>query len=591
LTVAETIPQLLADRVSRSPDMPAFVGFAERGAMAPLTWRAFAAEVAGVASVLARRGIGRGDRVAIVAPTSIEWEVAQHGALAAGACVAGVDPYYPDAQLADVLDSVAPTVIVGADAASITRMPATALDAARMLIALRGPAAQGVMALGTLVDEPAALDAKRARPDDLALLTFSSGTTGQPKPIAYSHGQVITAVRSIVEAFPQIDEGARLVGWLPLANLFQRMIDFCAIDRGAVTYVVEDPRDVMKALPAANPDLLIGVPRFFEKVHAGVRDRLESGGAARLVAGWAVRQGAKRAQAAAAGRKLAAADRALLAFAERLVLSRVKAPFGTRLRFFVSGSAPMPRWLLEWFDALGLPVLEAYGVSENIVPVAINTLAGRRPGSVGRPLPPNEVRLAPDGEVLVRGSGVFQGYLDRGVLTPAALTADGFWPTGDCATRDEDGYLSLSGRKADLFKLSTGRWVVPAPIEERLRRAPGVDQAVVLGAGRKVPVAIVLVSPETRVRLGAPAAEGALSPDEEIALGRGIERALRDVAAHERPAGILVTTSPFSVAGGEITTNLKVRRRAVEAKHETALARLFAALEHGEPGAMVVHQT
>ncbi|MCU0898592.1 MAG: AMP-binding protein [Burkholderiales bacterium] len=577
-----TVPEMLARRAARSPGAPAFHALAQDGVMRPSSWSVIAAQAAAVAAALAARGVTTGDRVAILAPTSIEWEVAQLGALQAGACVAGVDPYYPDRVLGAALEAVAPSVIVAESAEAFARVSPVSRDGARLLIALRGAGDERVVPLERLVAESHPPPVRRPRAEDLAIITFSSGTTGDPKPIAYTHAQVVATVHAILAAFPEIDEGAHLLCWLPLANLFQRIIDFCAIERGATSFVVEDPREVMRYVAIANPDLLIGVPRFFEKLQAGIQARFDASPVTARLARWALARGDP-----ARG----TLSRMHHALADRILLRKVRAAFGSRLKFFVSGSAPMPTWLLEWFEALGLPVLEAYGVSENIVPLAINTLAARKLGSVGRPLAPNELKVGAEDEIFVRGPGVFAGHLERGVLVPARLTPDGYWPTGDCGTQDAGGFVSLTGRKADLFKLSTGRWVVPAPIEQRLRRSPGVDEAVVLGAGRKVTLAVIGISPETRRRLGGPEGTGALTPREQTALLRGIDAALSDVPAHARPAGLLVTTDPFSVAGGELTSNLKVRRKAVEAKHREAIEALFASAERSHEGTLSVRYT
>jgi long-chain acyl-CoA synthetase len=586
MSAPDTIPVLLARRASCVPDANAFYAFEMNGTTRAVSWSAFAGRAADFAGALCAQGVGPGDRVAILAPTSVEWEVTQLGSLEAGACVAGIDLSYPDELLAAVLESVAPTVIIAESVASFARIPTPLLDAARLLVALRPHGTGRIVSLSDLTAQSRITPTSRPLPEDFAIITFSSGTTGRPKPIAYTHAQVVAAIRAILSAFPEIEEGAHLMCWLPLANLFQRIINFCAIECGAVSYVVEDPRDVMNFLPKANPDLLIGVPRFFEKLQSGIQGRLEGSPFVGRLARWALAAGAAR--GADRDKQHNLLVRAQHALADRIVLRRVRGVFGSRLKFLVSGSAPMPLWLLEWFEALGLPVLEAYGVSENIVPVAINTLAARKLGAVGRPLPPNEIKITNEGEILVRGPGVFSGYLEGGVLAPAALTSDGFWPTGDCGAQDADDYLSVSGRKSELFKLSTGRWVVPGPIEERLRRAPGVDQAILLGAGKKVTVALILVSPETRGKLGGFASGGSLSSEEERALRQGVEGALGGVPSHARPAGLLVTTSGFSVAGGELTSNLKLRRYAIEAKYRQALDNLFAGIgATGEAGLTV----
>jgi long-chain acyl-CoA synthetase len=536
-----TIPALLAARVRATPGAPAFLTHAEPDAWAPVTWAAFAAEVERLAGALHGAGVGRGTRVAILGRTSVEWERAQAAALRLGAVVIGIDPNYPDDTLAHVLDTTAPEVLFVDDEATRVRVPAATVSRLRLTRPLR----DGGEPTGS------ALAAESPAPEDDAIVTLSSGTTGAPKPIVYTHAQVCLAVDAILAAFPGIEAGSRLACWLPLANLFQRVINFCATARGASSYVVADPREIVRHLPAINPHVFIGVPRFFEKVQAGVDERLRS-----AVARWAIECGRRRTAGAGPPGRLR------FAIADRLVLSRVRRVFGTDIQCLISGSAPMPEWLLEWYDAVGLPVYEAYGVSENIVPVAMNRPGARRLGTVGGPMPQNELRLAADGEVRVRGAGVFRGYL--GQADGPRPDAEGFWATGDLGELSADGYLRLTGRKADAFKTAAGRWIVPAAIEARLSRATYVEYAVIVRASTGVPVAILNVDPS---KLG-----GAMPADRIVG---DAAAALADLPAHSRPAGFVIVTTPFSIAAGDLTTNLKLRRAAIAARLGREVERLL----------------
>jgi len=406
---------------------------------------------------------------------------------------------------------------------------------------------------------------------------FSSGTSGLPKPIAYTHQQVVHAVETIVAAFPGVAAGSSLLCWLPLANLFQRILNFCAIVRGVTVFVLGDPRKVVDVLPVAAPRLLIGVPRFYERVHQGILQRASSiTGLRGAMARWGLGLLRRKADAA-----LTWGDRMLAPVAERLVFPSLRGVFGPRIEYLVSGSAPMPDSLLRWYDALGLPVYEAYGVSENVVPVALNHPGSRRLGSVGKPAAINEVRIAADGEILVRGPGVFRGYLDRPAVGSRAL--EGFWPTGDLGVLDADGYLSITGRKGDVFKSPGGRWIAPARIEALLRGIPGVDEAVIVGAGRPAVIAIVGVNAQA---LGTAAGAAAPEAARLHAPGEGDLRFLRDavsasVAAlptEERPRVLLVSARAFSVSGGELTSNLKVRRLVIEEKLRAEIDDAYARL-------------
>jgi long-chain acyl-CoA synthetase len=543
IALPDTVPELLAARVRDTPDQPAFLTPAAPGAWQPVTWAAFAADVERLARALHGSGVGPGTRVAILARTSVEWERAQMAALRLGAVVIGIDPNYPDDTLALVLDATAPEILFVDDATTAARVPPAARARLRRTLGLREDSYSGTDALPTAI--PAA--------ENDAIVTFSSGTTGVPKPIVYTHAQVLLAVRSIVEAFPDIGPGSRLACWLPLANLFQRIIDFCAMARGAASYVVPDPREIVKHLPTINPHVFIGVPRFFEKVQAGIDERLEGG-----IARWALACGRRR--AAGAGKGIV--ERMRFALADRLVLRRVRRVFGAEVRYLISGSAPMPLWLLEWYDAIGLTVFEAYGVSENIVPVAMNRPGARRLGTVGPPMPPNELRLAADGEVMVRGAGVFRGYL--GSEGGARPNAEGFWATGDLGEQTADGFLRLTGRKTDAFKTSTGRWIVPATVEAHLGRAPYVEYAVVVRSGTGAPVAILNVDPSKLDRSAAA---------ERVA--RDAATALADLPSYSRPAGFLVVMTPFTIAAGDLTTNLKLRRTAIAERFRPQLDQLL----------------
>jgi long-chain acyl-CoA synthetase len=600
----ETIPGLLAARVRESPDAPAFLTADASGAWQAVSWAAFAGSAWSLGRALGRSGVGRGTRVAILARTSVEWERAQMAALAAGATVIGIDPHYPDATLAHVLEATAPEVLFVEDPATAARVSAGARAGLRRLFAFRGAGEAGTTPLADVgIGDDAGTEPllTEARADDDAIVVFSSGTTGAPKPIAYTHRQTRLAVAAILEAFPDIGFGSRLACWLPLANLFQRIINFCAVARGAASYVVADPRAIASHLATIRPHVFIGVPRFFEKVRAGVEERLASAGApARGLARWAIARGRRRAGARGAGADAAGGPfgRAGLALADRLVLRRVRAVFGAEARYLVSGSAPMPPPLLEWFDAIGLPVLEAYGVSENIVPIAMNRPGAQQRGTVGQPLPQNEVRLAVDGEVLVRGAGVFRGYLgDEAGPRP---DAQGFWATGDLGELTAAGYLRLTGRKAEAFKIAAGRWVVPAQIEARFGALPYLEHAAVLRLRADRLVAVLSVD-LGRLRGRGSAAGGAPGPAggapdaaECETVARDAVAALADLPAALRPSGLLLATRPFSIEGGELTTNLKLRRAAIAERFRPELERLLALLpgtgepDRGAPAAPVV---
>lgn len=585
-----TVPAMLQARAEASSDAAALWSLHLSAGWQPMTWREFRDRVAAVAVALRARGLGPGDRVGILAPSCARWDIVQLAAMAAGGVVVGLDPHDTGERLTQIAEQCGLAAVIAQDEALLGRLAPAVRDRLRLAITLTPPTAPGLVAFDALAEgagTAAGGDWNLARADAAALIVFTSGTTGEPKGITYTHGQVSGAVASILQAFPDIEAGSRLACWLPLANLFQRVINLCAIGRGAQTFYVEDPRQIMQHVGTIAPHLFIGVPRFYEKLYAGIADAIDARPPwQRGLAKWALRAGDRKARAERGGTPTSMLDRLAALAADRLVLRRLRGVMGGNLRCLISGSAPMPPWLLERFHALGLLVLEAYGLSESIVPVAANRPQRYRFGSVGVPMAGVEVKLAPDGELLLRGPGVFGGYLgEADGSTP--IDAAGFLASGDYAGIDSDGFVTLLGRKSELFKTSTGRRIAPAVIESHLRQIPYVEHAVVFGANRPFLAAVLAVSDAALCnRLG-----GRVAADDVAATAAAVRAdvadAVRDLPAYQRPAGVLLTTRAFSVAEGHITPNLKVRRRQVAACFDCQLDDLFEAIAtQGAPPAM-----
>lgn len=556
LPLPPTLPGLLGHRVGLTPDAPAYHTVDAAGTWRPTSWKDFAGAVGAAARGLAGLGLRRGDRLAILAPTSLEWDVCQLAALSLGACVVGVDPHYP-ADLADSLVAeLHPAVLVAGGPDLLARIRPETRSRARAAVLFDG-AAPDAAPWRALAADPAPAEAACAG-DDPALVAFSSGTSGRPKAVTYTHRQVVLACEAILERYADIEEGSALVCWLPLANLFQRMINFCSMAGGGVSYVVGDPRKAVEVARVAAPHVFIAVPRFLEKLWHGIRKRVaEASRPARGLVERALETALLLVRMEQRGERVPFTLRLAVAAARRTVLRPLRRVLGPRLRYVVSGSAPCPAWILERFASIGLPIYEAYGQSENVVPIAAGAPGASLPGSVGRPLRHNDVRLADDGEVQVRGPGVFDPAVADNARYRGALTPDGYLATGDLGEWLPGGFLRLTGRKADLWKAPNGRWVSPAEIEGALREVPGVEQAAVLCRGKLVGV---LVLPP-----------GAFSRDR---LRDDLRAALDALPAGARPQGFLLTTRPFSIEGGELTTNLKLRRDAIERRHAAELEAL-----------------
>lgn len=583
MILADTLPATLAARAAATPNQPAFWSRDETsGQWSPTTWGEVHQRAHNLAWQLRLLGIGRGDRVALSLPTAIEWEYAQHAVLAAGGVVVGLDAHETEENLRHALLTVQPCALIVDTQANGEKLRALANGANPRLVVTESSVNGDTLRLDELLTcpVPATAELPETTPDDLATIIFTSGSTGRPKGVAYSHGQLALVGRAILERFPDIDERARLACWLPLSNLFQRVINFCGLICGAQSWFVRHPARVMELLPEIQPSLFIGVPRFFEKLHAGLIAEIDKQPMPiRAMAHLAWRAACAVRSAERAGQPSEPLNHLLARLGDRLILSRIRALMGPNLMFMVSGSAPMPTWLLERLHGLGWLVLEAYGTSENAMPIAVNTPEAYRFGSVGRPLEHNELRIAAGGEILVRGSAMFSGYYGADP-TESPIDEAGFLHTGDLGRLDEDGFLWLTGRNAELFKTSTGRRIAPAPIEALIKSVPKVEHAVLTGRNRPFPVVIVDLDGLAPIDAAPTSSD---HPTDLQALleriGSQVANACRNLPPYQRPAGVLISTRPFSVEGGQLTANLKLRRQNIEAAFQDDLDALYRSLE------------
>lgn len=571
------VPSLLAVRAELTPHQPAYWQRSPGGDWISISWDEVHNRIRIFSANLARLGLRSGDRAVIMMPTVPEWEYCHLAVLAMGGVVVGLDAHDSPENIRYILQTVKPRAIFLTSRQHLDSLKQMLPITPEIVVTLDSAGTPGIESLQDLLT--AATDNNLSRPavmpDDVATIVFTSGSTGQPKGIAYTHRQLCLAAEAILTRFPSITEDARLACWLPLSNLFQRIINLCAILRGTQCYFVESPSDVVKRLPEIRPALFIGVPRFYEKLYAGILAEVaKQAFPVRHAVHFAWSLGERFHRAQREDRKPGQSLSLLHAIAEALVLQRLRSMMGPDLKFMVSGSAPMPQWLLEKLHGLGWLVLEAYGISECVVPIASNTLEAYRFGSVGRPLPENEIKFDEDGELLVRGLGVFTGYYEKPDID-SALDAHGYLHTGDYARLDKDGFIWLTGRKSEVFKTSTGRRVAPAPIESALKQLAYVEHAVLFG--RNFPFPVALLSMDAR-SLPGPPSETPLPDTLLQAIGRDVAAACLKLPSSQRPAGALVTLRHFSIADGELTSNLKLRRSVIEAKYSSEINALYEKL-------------
>ncbi|OEJ60212.1 AMP-dependent synthetase [Streptomyces agglomeratus] len=518
-------------------------------------------------------GVRAGDRVAILSETRAEWTYAHFAVLAAGAVVVPVYPTAGDQELAWVLGDSGATVVICENAERAARVEGVRAKAPAVrhvllmdeLRALPGPAAS--------TDELAAR-ATAVADGDLSAIVYTSGTTGPPKGCRLTHGNlgaVLDANLDLIGGGP----GDRTYLYLPLAHLLAQLIEFTTLLYGGeLCYFGGRVEDVVSELAEVRPTHLPSVPRLFEKVHAVVRSLAESRDGGRERFEEAVRIGLL----AARGR-LPDALRASYEEADQQLYSLVRAAFGGRLRWALTGAAPIAPQTMDFLRACGIEVFEGYGMTESGGVISLNHPGAVRYGTVGRPVAGCEVRIADDGEVLARGPMVFPGYHGNEAATRETVDADGWLHTGDLGALDADGYLTITGRKKDLIITSAGKNLTPSLVETAVQQqSPLVAHVVMVGDRRPYPVALITLDPE---EVAAWAAREGRDPDDREAL-RAVVREAVDAANAQvsRPARLrafAVLDEDFTVAAGVLTPTLKVRRRAVAARYAAEIEALYAA--------------
>lgn len=559
--------RIIAERAISTPDQAIFY-CKTFGATSweSYTWSKVAGLVESAIATLVEVGVEKGVVVGLLLPSCVTWEILHLACLELNATLVGLDHHDLGDNFEHVV-SLSRLEVLVTDAVALDQIDLSRHRSIRDVVEISLVEEDAPIG-DRVVNHVADLPREPADPgsnadsmlEDLATIVFTSGSTGRPKGIGYSSMQIGLAIDAIVDAFPEIDTNSRTICWLPLSNLFQRIVNLSAMRVGAPIYFVSDPRLIMEALPEVRPSVLIAVPRFFEKMFEGIRSRLEMMpiGVGRFVL-YAMKHADRVTWYGRVFRGIC-----------HVMTGPVRKSFGGAIKFFISGSAAMPPWLLRSYDAMGLPVLEAYGLSENIVPIASNRVSAHRYGSVGVAMNTNELRLAHDNELLCRGPGVCRQYF--GSTESLSLDADGFLATGDYAEIDRDGFVWLKGRKSEVFKTNTGRRISPAEIEGYVKKCHAIDHAIVFGAGRKTVIVLVTVALD---------AEAGIGINELQRIRDCVSDAVKGLPIYKRPAGILIVGRSFSPATGELTANLKLKRNEIETKYRTEIDAVYEMLEFG----------
>ena len=536
-------------------------------------------------------GVEKGDRVAILGNTRPEWTYFDFAALSIGATVVPIYQTNSPEECRYVLENSDSKVVVVEDAEQLekVRQVRDRLPQLEQIVMMTGGAEDA-----TSMDDLAAKGAggdnaawktlyEAVTPEDICTFIYTSGTTGPPKGCIISHGNY-RAMLDMVNDVSVIEDEDIAYLYLPLAHSFALLIQFGTFDLGTtLAYWERDPLKILPNLAELKPTYFPSVPRIFEKIYTAATSAIEKeGGLKKKIFDWAIKTGAKMREVERSGRRPGFLLQRQYDFADKKVLSKIRGLFGGRIRLAVSGAAPINPEILRFFDAAGVLVLEGWGMTETSTAATISTPDDFKVGAIGKPFPGCEVKIADDGEILVKGPNVFQGYHKNPEATSETIV-DGWLHTGDLGEIDSQGFIKITGRKKDIIITAGGKNITPANLEAEIKQHPLVSQCVVVGDRRPYLVALVTLDPEEAVKyaqendLPEDPAQLAQNADVKASIEAHVDKINENFARVEQVKKIAILTQDLSQESGELTPTLKVKRAVVAQKHEDAIEQLYAA--------------
>jgi long-chain acyl-CoA synthetase len=584
MTELKTINDLFYRVVERGS--PRAILFKQTVQWLPISAMELYRDAVGVAKTLAEWGIGKGDRVAVLSENRPEWATAEFGTLLLGGVVVPIYPTLTAEQSAYMLaDSGARVAFVSSVAQFKKLQSVRAQTQIEKLVVMDYIGIPEAIPMHRMMhDGPTRRDpefdarAGQIGPDDLATIIYTSGTTGTPKGAMLTHGNLGSNVCVSLQGFPISGQDINL-SFLPLSHITARHVDYAMYYHGVTVAYCPFIDELPVALKEVRPTVMVAVPRVFEKIQKQTQLATKSG-VKHTIYKKALQIGRAYRDVILTGKTPAAPEWKM---ADRLVFSQVRKALGGRVGIYISGGAPLGRDLAEWYADIGIRIHEGYGLTETSPVIAVNKPDAHKIGTVGKPLPNVEVKIADDGEILVRGPSIFRGYWNLPEETAKALEPDGWFHTGDIGNLDEEGYLSVTDRKKELLKTSGGKFIAPAPIEQKLKNNSLVAEAIVIGDKRKFPS--VIIAPNFAELEPWARAEGIEKMERQELVHDPRVRQLYDsivenvnagLAQFEKLKKILLVADEFTIENGVLTPTLKVKRRVVEERYRVLIQRLYA---------------
>jgi len=587
-THSATLADLLPRAAEMYADMPA-IRFREGEEWVSRSFREVEDTVRPLALGLADLGVEKGDKVSILGNTRPEWTYFDYAALSIGAVVVPIYQTNSPEECQYVLENSDAKVVVVEDDEQLEKVRGVRerLPKLQHVIRMTGSSDDAISLedlAGRAAGGPAEWEQRwsSVTKADVCTFIYTSGTTGPPKGCVITHGNYRAMLDMINETSVVEQEDVTYL-YLPLAHSFALLVQFGSFDLGAtLAYWERDPLKILPNLAELKPTYFPSVPRIFEKIYTAATSGMEKeGGLKKAIFDWAIRVGGRMRAAERAGREPGFMLRRQYEFADKRVLSKIRGLFGGRLRLAVSGAAPINPDILRFFDSAGVLVLEGWGMTETSTAATISTPEDFKVGTIGKPFPGCEIRIADDGEILVRGPNVFQGYYKNDEATSETIV-DGWLHTGDLGSIDEDGFIKITGRKKDIIITAGGKNITPANLENEIKQHPLVSQCVVVGDRQPYLVALVTLDPEEAVAYakehGLPEDPEQLSSNPEIrkAIEGHVDAINEKFARVEQVKKIAILPRDLSQEGGELTPTMKVKRAVVAQKHAPEIEKLYA---------------
>ena len=593
----KNLGRLFLDRVAKTPAAPAFAFVTDDEVWRELTWAQAGEQVQKLAAGLVALGIKAEQRVAIASNTRYEWVLADLAINLAAAATTTVYPSTEGSDVAYILSDSGSRVVFAEDDAQIAKIEARAaeLPDLKTIVTFDGtPDGKRVLSWSDLQDlgaqylekHPDVIEKRVAsiKPTSLAMLIYTSGTTGRPKGVRLTHTGW-TYEGAAIDAMGWLTADDVEFRWLPLSHSFGKVLSVLHLQVGYKAAIDGRVPKIVDNLAVVRPTFMGAAPRIFEKAYGRIVGMVEEEGGVKLkLFRWAEKVGRERFRLVTAGKPVPLGLKLQHALADKLVFSKIRTRFGGRVRFFISGAAALSAELAEWFHAAGVPILEGYGMTENSAGATLNHPAHFKIGTVGLPFPGSAVKIAKDGEVLIKGPHVMSGYHNLDEATAETLLRGGWLATGDIGEIDADGFLKITDRKKDLFKTSGGKYVAPSHVEGLFKAVcPLASQMLVHGNERNFCSALITLDPDavaswagSHGMAGKAYEEVVGSPQMHEVVTGYVDELNARLNRWESIRKFQIMPADFTVEGGQITPSLKLKRKAVEAMYQDILNGFYA---------------